>query len=205
MLTKKRRFVMTYRWLFGLLTFTAIGFQFSVASRNPGFNPLNFFSFFTNPSNILAAAVFLYGAVRPPKPALDQWRGAAVLCMTMTGAVFTLLLSRLDVLVLPAVNVVVHYLMPAAVLADWLVDPPQTKLALRQGLRWLGIPVAYVIYILVRGSLIHWYPYPFLSPAVNGYGHVAIYCAGISIAFVIATWGLVALGDAVRRNPAQSA
>ena len=199
----RRRLIATYRWLFGLLTLVALVFQFSVSSQKPGFNSLNFFGFFTNLGNLFAAVVFLGGAIGPSAPTsskLDLLRGAAVLCMALTGVVFTLLLSDVDILVLPSVNIVVHYLMPAVVVADWVVDPPQAQLAMRQGLRWLGIPLAFVVYSLVRGRFIHWYPYPFLSPDVVGYRGVFIYCACMFIGLVVLTWGIVAVGNALRRG-----
>lgn len=178
------------------------------SSAQPGFNTVNFWAYFTNLSNLLAAGVFLWGAGRPPVPvasesvaaARDFWRGAAVLAMTLTGVVFSLLLSRLDVLVLRGVNLVVHYVMPAAVFADWLVDPPATRLTLRAGLRWLLFPLVYAVVTLIRGYFVPWYPYPFLSPAVAGYGGVAIYGVCILAGSIGLTWGLVALGNLRRER-----
>ena len=199
----RRRLISTYRGLFGVLTLAVVMFQFSVSRQHPNYNLLNFWGYFTNLSNVLAAAVFLASAIRPTAPAsasLEPWRGAAVLCMTLTGVVFTVLLSGPDVLVLPSVNIVLHYLMPVVVFADWLVDPPQITLTMSQSLRWLCFPLTYIIYTMVRGQLTGWYPYPFLSPEVAGYPSVIIHSAGIFICVVILTWGIVALGNAVRSD-----
>ena len=38
--------------------------------------------------------------------------------------------------------------------------------------------------MLVRGATDGWVPYPFLDPR-NGYGVVAVYCAGITIAVLV--------------------
>ncbi len=56
----KGRFVTGYRLLFAALTLGAIGVQFSVGSRLPNFNPINFFSYFTILSDVFAAGVFLF-------------------------------------------------------------------------------------------------------------------------------------------------
>ena len=191
------------RAAFAALTLAALLVQYLHSSASPSFNAVNFWAYFTNLSNLLAAGVFLWRALRPSAPDSmtpasawhDFWRGTAVLAMTLTGGLFTLLLSRLDVLVLPGVNVVVHYVMPAAVLADWLIDPPPARLTLRASLSWVVFPVVYGVFTLVRGHFVRWYPYPFLSPAVVGYGGVAIYGVCILAGLILLTWGLVALGN----------
>ncbi len=202
--SEPRRWILAAgRALFAALTLAALLVQYLHSRANPGFNAVNFWAYFTNLSNVLAAAVFLWGALRPPAPASAArgfWRGVAVLAMTLTGLLFTLLLSRLDVLVLPGVNVVVHYVMPAAVLADWLVDPPATWLTLRANLRWLAFPFVYGVVTLIRGHFVRWYPYPFLSPAAVGYGGVALYSAGILAGLIILTWVLVSLAN-LKRGP----
>ena len=124
-----------YRLLFGLLTLVAVGVQFSVEFPKPNFNPVNFFSFFTILGNTLTAALFIFGSARsttaPPSSNFDLLRGAVVLNMTLVGVVFSSLLAGLEALVLPWVNVVVHYVIPGVVLADWLIDPPPSRLTFR--------------------------------------------------------------------------
>jgi hypothetical protein len=56
--------------------------------------------------------------------------------------------------------------------------------------------VLYIAYVLVRGSFVQWYPYPFLNPSnVGGYSGVAAYVVGIAAAFVFASWALLVLGN----------
>ena len=58
-------------------------------------NPVSYFSYFTIDSNLIAATVLLIGAARwraEPSPTFDLVRGAAVVYMSVTGIVFTLLL-----------------------------------------------------------------------------------------------------------------
>lgn len=204
-----RRWLLSgYRALLAGLTLSALLYQFSYSSQRVGFNPVNFWAYFTNLSNLLAAAVFIWGAIRPMAPASaarDFWRGGALLCMTLTGAVFSLLLSALEVRVLPGVNIVVHYVMPVGVLADWLLDPAQARQKLRAGLRWLAFPVAYGVVTLIRGHFVDWYPYPFLSPAKIGYGGVAVYAVCILAGLVVLIWGLVALSNLRRKARTASA
>jgi hypothetical protein len=158
-----------------LLTFAAIGTQFAAAARAPHFSPANFFGYFTILSNIFAALVLIYVALdwRAPLRSLDVVRGAATFCMALAGIVFALLLTNLESDLIPWVNAVVHYLMPVALIADWLVVPPRHRLTGGDAARWLVLPFVYVGYTLVRGAIVHWYPYPFLNVDQAGWDSVA--------------------------------
>jgi hypothetical protein len=170
---------------------------------------ISYFSYFTIDSNLIAAAVLLIGAARwrsEPSPTFDLVRGAAVVYVSVTGIVFTLLLSNTDVdTAIPWVNSVVHQLMPIVIVADWLLDPPAQRLTTRQGLLWLTFPFAWLAYTLVRGSLTGLYPYPFLDPANGGYQSVAVYIVAILVVMAIVCWLTVVLGNAAggdrRRAP----
>jgi len=94
------------------------------------------------------------------------------------------------------INFVLHYVMPVAVVLDWLVDPPRATLDTKNFLLALVFPFIYLAYLFVRGAATGWYPYPFLNPAnVGDYGGVAMYSAGIAITFLVAGWALLAVGN----------
>jgi hypothetical protein len=117
--------------------------------------------------------------------------------MSVTGIVFTLLLSNTDVdTAIPWVNSVVHELMPLVMLADWLLDPPALRLNLRQGLLWLSFPLVWIVYTLIRGAIVGHYPYPFLNPANGGYSSVAGYCVGILVVMAVVCALTVVLANA---------
>lgn len=177
-----------------------------------GFSLVNFFSFFTNLSNLLAALVLIFGAFallaqRPPSAASDLVRAGAVVNMAVVGIVFTALLRDVDLgSLLPWVNTVLHYIMPIVVVAEWLLQPPQTRLGMRQLLWCQLFPLLYLAYVLSRGALIGWYPYPFLNPTtVGGYGVVAAYVIGIVLVFFVAGWLLFAVGNNLHRRVALAA
>jgi hypothetical protein len=76
------------------------------------------------------------------------------------------------------------------------MQPPRAKLGARHLLLALIFPVLYLVYVLVRGNSIGWYPYPFLNPAlVGGYGGVAAYAAGITATFVAVAWLVRVVGN----------
>ncbi len=204
----QRRTLALPRLAFALLAIVAIVAQYAHRANPSAFYTANFFSYFTNESNLFATALLLYGAYRGLRPdgwsstatdgskadgprAYDLLRGAAVIYMVITGAVFVLLLSGSAPSV-PWANAVVHYLMPIVIVLDWLVDPPRSRIAWHRTWRWLIFPVVYFGYTLIRGAITGWYPYPFFDVTSNGYGRVLADGMGILIA-------MIAVGAATRR------
>lgn len=204
----QRVFLISARLFFAALTLAAVGAQLVIHVQH-SFPVFNFFSYFTNLSNIFAAVVFILGAVyliqrREPTPTDDIIRGASVVAMAIVGIVFSILLQDTDLGTLaPWVNTVVHYIMPVVVVADWLYQPPKSRLSPRQLPYWLIYPLLYLVYTLIRGPIAQFYPYPFLNPdKVGGYGGVALYCIAIFAAFLIVGGILLWLGNTLRRNVA---
>ena len=124
----KRNLVAYLRIGFSLLVAAALAVQV-YSTLEQGRNLLNFFSFFTIQSNIIAGVVLLIvgaGTLLNVK-ANRQFafiRGAATLYMVITGIVFALLLAGLAErlqLTVPWVNMVLHYLIPIVMLVDWLL------------------------------------------------------------------------------------
>lgn len=196
--------VAALRLAFGLLVLAAVGTQLVLHVRS-GYNVVNFFSYFTNLSNLFAAVVLLMGAASScttSKPPGDLARAIGVVNMAVVGVVFAILLRNVDLGDLrPWVNTTLHYLMPCVVLIDWLLMPPKAKLGFKPLLLVLVFPVLYIGYVLVRGSLVQWYPYPFLNPVnVGGYSGVAAYVVGIAAAFVIAAGALLSIGNRLGRT-----
>ncbi len=189
---QSKKWLVYYKTFFGLLGLSAVMTEIIVISARGNFNPANFFSYFTIESNIIAAFSLLIGAWmvsrRKSGTGLALLRGAATLYMVMTGVVFAILLSGYESLTaLPWDNIVLHYIMPVALLVDWLIDPPKVTLTWRRALIWLAYPLTYLAYSLIRGSIVGWYPYPFLNPDKNGYVGVVL----ISLAITVVALGVV--------------
>ena len=199
--------VAAYRIGFALLTLAAVVYQlFHSIDINPDFRAGNFFSFFTIESNIFAAVVLIafgLGLVRSPASrAAELVRGAAVLYMVTTGIVYGLLLSGYTEELNTAtdwVNNVVHRIFPLVLLADWLIDPPDVRIPFRRALVWLAFPIVFLVYSLIRGPIVDWYPYPFLNPdTAGGYAGVAAVCVGIAVGVIAMTWLVTWTGNHLR-------
>lgn len=195
---KNKRLLAGLRIFFGLLGLSSIVIEIMTLVGRGGFAPMNFFSFFTVEANIFAAAVLIASAFIPRNRSLTMLRGAATLYMVTTAIVFAVLLSGLDANVLTAVpwdNTVLHYIMPMVMIVDWLIDPPTFRISFKKALLWLAYPMVYVVYSLVRGAIVGWYPYPFLNPANKGYAGVIV----VSIGIAVVTTGLCWVLTRVRR------
>ena len=159
---------------------------------------VNFFFYFTDLSNILGACVLLYGgfaALRGRAGVPDDLvRGAAVLYLVITGLVYwTLLANTINAQTIGWENDVVHGVMPAVLVLDWLISPPTKRLSFGKAGRWLAFPILYLAVSLIRGPIVRWWPYDFLDPTQpGGYAHVTTWSfivTGIFVLFMLLiTW-----------------
>jgi hypothetical protein len=178
------RGLLVLRWGGVALTLVAIVAQVKTVSDAGALNAVNFFSYFTIQSNLIGAFTLGASAIHARRRSawLDWLRGAAALYLTVTFLVVIALLKEVDVgLQLPWVDFALHEAMPVIVVADFLLDPPRSRYTMRDAVLWLGFPLVWLAYTLIRGPIADWYPYPFLDPANGGYGAVAVTSAAIFV------------------------
>jgi len=187
---------------FAALALVAIGYTLWKTADAGTLDVVNFFSYFTILSNLLAVVSLVGGVLRgdrTPSRGWDLLRGQAVVMMTVTLVVYALLLEDTDVALSDAwVNITLHKLFPIVVIADWLLDPPDAAVSVRDSLVWLAFPLLWTGYTLVRGALVGWYPYPFLDPANGGYATVAAYVLGVLVFGAVVSAVVAVAGNAMR-------
>lgn len=193
------------RVILALVALVAIGQQLML-HIGATYSVLNFFSYFTNLSNLFAASTLLLSVFSGKGESRDLARYVSAVNMIVVGLVFAVLLRDVDLgALLPWVNFVLHYVMPVAVVLDWLVNPPVSKLSSKNILLAMAFPSAYLIYVILRGADTGWYPYPFFNPAnIGGYDGVATYALGIAATFVLAAWALLAIGNRLAGSGARA-
>jgi hypothetical protein len=203
----KQSLLIAARLFFGLLTFASLATSFIYFVIQRGYNGVNFFSFFTNLTNIFAATVLIAGAIhilrrKEPTETDDIIRGSATVAIAIVGLVFGLLLSQMDNDMIPWTNFVVHYLMPVVIVLDWLIQPPRAKLVPKHIWYWVIYPIAYLIYTLIHGAFTNWYPYWFIDPSKSpgGWTGVILYSAAITFGFLIVSFALLWLGNKLKRS-----
>jgi hypothetical protein len=178
-----------------LLAGAAIAVQIAIAVRVPG-TPhevttgllrgsslagriIRVLSFFTIQSNLLSGIVSAQLAARRDRdgPGWRALRLAALFGITVTGVVYSTVLAAVHQPSGPAetlVNAVVHYVVPAGMIAGWLAFGPRPRIDVLTVLRSLLFPVLWLGYTLARGAIWKWYPYPFLDVGTHGYGRVLV-------------------------------
>lgn len=150
-----------------------------------------FFSYFTVLTNVLVC-VSLTASLLRPSSALGAWFSLpAVVAGIATSIAFvglSLLADRL-----------LHYAVPALYVIYWWLDGSKRALRWIYPLFWGIYPTLYLVYALIRGSIVGSYPYPFIDAAALGYGRTLV--NGIGLLFVFLALGLlfVALGRARHR------
>lgn len=193
-MTQKKNLLISYKVFFSLLGLSAIVTEMATLVERGSFNPTNFFSYFTIETNIFVAITLLLSAIAVAagkNSKLDALRGAVTVYILIVGIGFSVLLAGIEGMVLTAVpwdNTVLHYILPIAVLVDFLIDRPKRKLSFRKSLAWLLFPLAYLLYSLIRGHITGWYPYPFLNPNLDGYQAVTFTAAGLLLLALALVW-----------------
>lgn len=153
----------------------------------------NFFSYFTIQSNLLAIGILLVGGLADPDT--NAWRfirGAVSLYMTITGLVYAILLAHQTVgLTHQWINDVLHRVTPIVLLADWVLFAPWPRQVYGKAIAWLAYPILYLVYSLVRGPIVNFYPYPFVDPRRHGgYGRVTIYSVVLAVCMAALALGV---------------
>jgi hypothetical protein len=177
------------RGLAAVAILVALVVNYADATRVAGFRAINFFSYFTILSNVLALGLLAGQALRPGWMGHNaRFRGAVSLYMTATLLVYAVLLRPIAADVgnyRPWIDYIEHTAAPVLVLQDWLLFPPRRRLPASWLWGWMVFPVVYLAYSLIRGPGAGWYPYPFLDPTLDGgYPRVALYVVVIALVFV---------------------
>lgn len=173
--------VRSTRLLFGTAGLVAIIVQMQHGLRYNELVLSNFFSYFTIQSNILIVTILILGVFLSSSqfysPRFQVIRGAITSYIMTTGIVYFLFLRGMEAelqTTIPWVNAVLHTILPLYALFDWVSSPSRRPISFRLSLIWTMYPILYLIYTLIRGHFIEWYPYPFLNPTLGGYNQVLI-------------------------------
>lgn len=180
--------IRTYRVVFAVLAFAALVGKY--VHDTDGL--IRYLSKFTIQSNAIAMVVLTIAVFLSTRAAnslgWDRVRGAAVMYLLTTGIVYGLLLEGFDNPFTSGkhwTHTVLHQVMPIVMVIDLIIRPLVHRLTWRDAVIWTGYPVLYLIYSLVRGAIVNWYPYTFINPhEIGGYDGVALYSVGITAGFL---------------------
>lgn len=208
------------RW-FHLLTFLVAAFavvlQFVLVAQghnvldesnkpDTGTRLVRFFSYLTIWSNVLVAwSTFTLAFGLDRDSAL--WRAlrldAVVICFGGGVVHFFFLRPLLD---LDGADLLadrlLHLVVPVLAVIGWLVFGPRGRASTRDIGPFLVVPVFWLVYTLIRGAFVDWYPYPFLDVDEHGYLVVLINRLAVSALMLALVLGAIRLDRKLAGRPA---
>ena len=165
------------------LTWFSIVFQFYLTTGSI----TNLFSYFTILCNLLVALSLSF-SIFFPKTKIGIYfssisvQTAIALYIFIVALVYNSVLRGL--LLLEGWQILVdnmlHVVIPILYLLYLFFFIPKAYLNWKNGMYWTLFPFLYLIYSLIRGAIVQWYPYPFLNAAKYGYDQV-IFNVGIML------------------------
>jgi hypothetical protein len=181
------------------------------ANGTEGFFPdnpdrvFNVFAYFTIQSNLLLGGTTLMLALQPDRPQSTLFRTLrlnGVLCIAVTGIVYHVALASLDDLTgwAAVANFLLHTASPVVGVLGWLLFGPRGRTDQRIVAWSIVFPLLWLVFTLVRGEFVGFYPYPFVDVAEHGYPRVLLNCLLVAILFLVLAAGATFLDRRLHRK-----
>ncbi|MDR0416838.1 MAG: Pr6Pr family membrane protein [Propionibacteriaceae bacterium] len=157
-------------------------------------------SYYTIQSNIVVLVFFAYLLCRwrrPEAAASPTLKGAVTVCITLTFLVYHFVLRPMlfsmgaETYVPSPANALVHYAVPLMVIADWLLFDDKGEMKKLDPVKWLAIPLAYLLFALARAPFGLYpgtsrrYPYFFIDIDEYGGAQVALNCVVFGVGYAL--------------------
>ncbi len=164
---------------------------------------IRFVSYLTIWSNVLVLVTSALLALDPQRDG-KVWRAlhldAIVICFG--GGIVHFLLLR-PILDLDGADLLadklLHVVVPILAVIAWLIFGPRGQATRTDLLPFLVLPVGWLVYTLIRGELVDWYPYPFIDVGEHGYVVVGATCVGVAALLLSMAFGAVWLDRRLSR------
>jgi hypothetical protein len=185
------------------LTWFSIVFQFYLTTGSIA----NLFSYFTILCNLLVALSLSFSIFLPKTKTGIYFSSISVqtaiaLYIFIVALVYNSVLRGL--LLLEGWQILVdnmlHVVIPILYLLYWFFFVPKAYLNWKNGMYWTLFPFLYLIYSLIRGAIVQWYPYPFLNAAKYGYEQVIFNIGIMLLVFFSAGAILIVVNNKVIRK-----
>ena len=165
---------------------------------------LNVFAFFTVQSNLVVGVTCLLLALDPRRDSTTfrLFRLAGVIDILITGVVYQVALADLHELDGKAAvaDQILHAIVPVVAVAGWLWFGPRGLATRADALRAVLVPLAWLVFTMLRGPVVDWYPYPFMDVTDLGYGRVLLNLLVVAVLFVALALGAVAVDRRLPRS-----
>ncbi|GJM40241.1 MAG: hypothetical protein DHS20C20_05230 [Ardenticatenaceae bacterium] len=186
-------------WLWAMLLSSLIGISIWYARRLTsapfaewGTETVAMFSFFTNLTNLiiivmaaslLAGKGVLYRFFKSPSV-----QAACCLYIAFVGIGFWFILGgaqNVSSWVFWISELTAHTLSPILGVVFWYRCVEKGELNWKHPFIWLAYPIAYLVYWLIRGPIVGYYPYFFVDVNALGYAGVAMWSGALIVMFLI--------------------
>ncbi|RYY23697.1 MAG: hypothetical protein EOP62_19275 [Sphingomonadales bacterium] len=201
-----------YRIVFALVGWFAIGLQYWLmltgeTGKGAAELTLNFFSYFTILMNVIVALA-MTGPALAPDSALGRWtategvRAAVAMYIAVVGVTYHFLLSHVwdPQGWLFVSNGLLHYVMPIAFVLDWLLFTPKGGLRWIDAVKWLSVPLVYMVWTVIHGYASDWWPYWFVNLPTLGLSKAAFWFTAMLALFMVAGLVVVAIDRTIGRR-----
>jgi hypothetical protein len=164
--------------IFAILSWAALSLELYVminesvqAGGTAGSAISSYFCYFTILTNLFVAFVFTAPLFKNNKTKFwgffnnHNVISSATCAVIVVGLVFHFMLRNLNHLegLQLIVDRYLHYITPVLAIIFWAVMVPAKQLQFPAIAKWLLYPIAYFGYILIRGAILHHYPYGFVD------------------------------------------
>jgi hypothetical protein len=176
------------------------------AAKPLGTRLVEFIGYFTVLSNLLVAVVSATLAGNPEHDG-RVWRVvamAALVGITVTAIVHWFFLRPILDLTGSSyvVDKLLHVVVPLLFVVAWFAVGPRGQSTSAEVLPMLLYPALWGVYTLVRGSIVEFWPYPFMDVDSLGWGLVLLNLVGVAVLFGVLGAAYVAADRALaRRSP----
>lgn len=210
------RTALIWRAVFACLGWATLALQYALMMATPDRGPfeltLNFFSYFTILTNVLVALAMTLPVVAANRR-LGRWatsegvRASVTMYAVVVGLVYHFLLHATwnPQGWLFVVNLGLHYLMPTAMLLDWLMFTPKGRLRWADPGKWLAFPLIYGGWTVIHGLASDWWPYWFIDVSEQGWIKAGAAFAGLLIFFWLVGLIVVAIDRRLGRRDRSAA
>lgn len=166
---------------------------------------VRYFSFFTVLTNLLVAVCFSILLLKRS----SRWGNffskpkvltAITVYITVVGIVYNLILRFLwkPTGLQWAVDELLHTIIPLLCIVYWIVYVAKSSLKWRDAFPWLIYPFVYIIFILIRGSVSSFYPYPFIDVDQIGLNKVLMNSGLLTLSFLLISFIAIAIGKKLK-------
>ena len=97
-----------------------------------------------------------------------------------------------------------HVVVPLLAVIGWLLFGPRGQATRDVLVPFLVLPIGWLVYTLIRGEFVEWYPYPFIDVNEHGYAVVAAMCVGVAAVMLGLAVGAVWLDRKLDRSRTSS-